>query len=132
MRCSSWASGFSSRRMLSTASSRPRRGGTRSRGVGTRVSTACQAQPARVGELVARVALHVPAELKSHRRQQFLSKQILAARAEALEQRRTQYGNRRAFIDRRFQRPAPLARVTHATLELAQLAVLLERIGGQV
>ena len=76
--------------------------------------------------------LDVSTELGSHRRQQFLGEDVLAARAEALEQRRAEHRGWRSLVDRRPHRPAPFARVGHVTGELRELAGPSQCRRGQV
>src|SRR5262249_16859056 len=76
--------------------------------------------------------LDVPAELEAHRREHAVLEFGLAARAEALEQRRGEHMRGNAGIDRRIERPPSLAGVRYAPGELRERRIGEERAGGEV
>ena len=76
--------------------------------------------------------LDMAAELEAHRRQQRSAYSALPREFEARKQRRADHRRRHAFVDRRLQRPAALAGIRDAALEIRQLRVLPQRAGGEV
>src|SRR6516164_3874978 len=64
------------------------------------------------------------AEAEPHRRQYFLGEGVIAAGAEAGEQRRRQHVGGHRLLDRRLDRPAAFAGVLHFAAERCQIPVL--------
>src|SRR5882724_7336919 len=81
---------------------------------------------------LARRLLEMTAEFVAHRRQQLVGILLLAARAEAREQRRADDRSGNPLVDRRLKRPTTLARVGDPAMEVGQIGVLAQRAGSQV
>src|SRR5450432_486258 len=76
--------------------------------------------------------LDVAAEAEAHRRQQLFAEGVVAARAEAGEQRRRQHIRRHRLLDRRVDGPAAFAAVGDRAAVSLQLMLAGERLGGQI
>src|SRR6516225_6226894 len=76
--------------------------------------------------------LDVPAELVAHRRQHPVREVRLAARAEALIERRRQDMRRYRLVDRGLDRPAPFTRIRDAPCETRKDRVFGESARGQI
>ncbi len=68
------------------------------------------------------------AELVAHRGQQLVGEIGCAARAEALVKRRCEHVRRHSLVDRRIDRPSPLARIGHPACEIFELWVGQKKI----
>src|SRR5438552_18308018 len=72
------------------------------------------------------------AELEPHGGEQAVLEVRFASRGEALEERGREHVSGHRLVDRRVERPAPLARVRHAPGEALERRVGRERRRGQV
>src|ERR1700722_3027154 len=76
--------------------------------------------------------LDMPAELIAHRRQDFDLEFRVAARAEALIQRRREHGNGHALVDARLDGPAAFARIGDTALELLELRIRRQTVCREI
>src|SRR5262245_40649866 len=83
-------------------------------------------------DAISVLLLVVAAELLAHGREDAIGEVGLTARREPLVQRRREHRSRHPLVDRGEDRPAALARVGDASLEVGELGRLTERVRGEV
>src|SRR5579864_949566 len=77
-------------------------------------------------------ALDMPAEAEAHRREHLFREGVLLPRAESGVERRGEHIRRDRFLDRGFDRPAPLAGILDEAGEVLQLRILCQRGGAEI
>src|SRR5579884_1164961 len=92
-------------------------------------SCCCAAVAVNTLRSLFRALLEVAAEALAHGGEDAVAPVGLAARGEAVEQRRGEHRSRHALFDRGLDRPASLAGVAHAAGVLLELRRLVQRLG---